>query len=179
MEAASISERTKPSMGKSPAARVGDMDPTVQRSGDERRERYNKPARLFPAFRFERGINPRPHIDTSGTNLSTPAGFASGTAWAQPDFHTDARGASWAAPEGGAPKRRQKFSAKAQAIFLNTQPLPDAPDMASVQRVGDERSHPARGSIESSENVHQMYQRRVSNWRRAQYQPAQTRLKGL
>lgn len=165
-------------MGKSSAARSGRQAPVVQQIADERRELYIKPRSLIPAWRSERGVDPRPDIDRSYTVLSSPI-INTSTKFSQPDLHTDARDPAYAPPQGGPPKKRVKFSKLVQAKYDEQQEVPDAPQMAHVNRLGNERSTPAIGSISSTQAVHQMYQRRVSAWRRTRWQPASHRLKGL
>lgn len=174
-----ITPGAAPSQGHSSTARTGRQDPVVQTSSDERRELYEYPRRMFPAWRTEIGLDPRPDVNMSGTKLSSPALVNNSTRWGQPDFHADVRGRSYGGPEGKPPTRMGSFSTRAHAVFLESQSLPDAAQMADVARIGDERGRPARGNIDSSINVHQKYQRRVSSWRAAQYQPVKTKLKGL
>lgn len=169
-----------PSKGKSSAGTQPKQGPVKQKVADERREGYIMPRRLIKPFRFERGTEPRPDVNMSLDKLASPATVNSSTAWGQPDLHTDARGRAYGPPEGGKPTSRRKFSQLAQDSYLMSQPLPDAAQLASVYRIGDERSRPATGAYTSQQQTWRRYhQRHLSKWRMTRHQPVKQRLKGI
>ena len=169
----------KPSAGKSVAQTQGRQDPIVQKTGDEARELYIYPRVRVPVWKYERGIDPRPDIDTSGGRLLSPAAFNQSTAWAQPDFHFDARGKSYGFPEGVDMINRVAFSKRVHQLMQNAQRLPDAPEMCEVQRVGDERSKPATGYVYGDRQVWRRHQRTLSGWRKSRWQPVKSKMKGF
>lgn len=158
---------------------TGTQGPVVQKAANERRELYIKPRSMIPAWRTERGVEARPNVDTTYATLDSPI-INNSTKFAQPDLHTDARDPAYAPPEGKMKvHKRMKFSTIVQNKFTEQQEVPDAPQMAYVNRVGNERSRPAIGSIDSVQAVYRKYQRRHSKWRETRWQPVASKLKGL